>query len=153
PLGAAIVTAVIVWWVWGETSPRPTVHDEASYVLQADIFARFRWTAPTPPLPEFFEQPHVLVVPAVASKYPPGHALLLALGAFLHFPPLVPLLLSAATAALIALLATRLTNAWVALLTWVIWLTTPLVLRYQPAYFSEVTTSAVVLASWWCLLE
>src|SRR6185295_4718434 len=72
PLGAAILTAVIVWWVWGETSPRPTVHDEASYVLQADIFARFRWTAPTPPIPEFFEQPHVLIVPAVASKYPPA---------------------------------------------------------------------------------
>ena len=153
PHAAAVVTIIVIWWTWGEGRPIPVVHDEMSYVLQSEIFARFRWTAPTPPIPEFFEQPHVLVVPAVASKYPPGHALLLALGAFLHFPPLVPLLLSAATAALIALLATRLTNAWVALLTWVIWLTTPLVLRYQPAYFSEVTTSAVVLASWWCLLE
>lgn len=153
PIAAGIITAVIIWWTWGDTLPRPIVHDEASYVLQAELFARFRWTAPSPPIPEFFEQPHVLVVPAVASKYPPGHALLLAIGALLHVTPIVPLLLSAATAALLMAVVARITNAWVALLSWLIWLTTPLVLRFQPGFFSEVTTSALILASWWCLLE
>src|SRR5687768_12391603 len=79
-LGAAFVSVVVIWWVWGSIEPLPVVHDESSYVTQAEIFSRFRWTAQTPTFPEFFEQPHVLVVPAVASKYPPGHALLLAIG-------------------------------------------------------------------------
>ena len=153
PLAAAGVTVILIWWVWGGGSPLPIVHDESSYVLQADIFARFRWTSPSPPIPEFFEQPHVLVVPALASKYPPGHALLLALGSVLRLPPLVPLLLSAATAALLMIVVMRLTNAWVALLTWIIWITTPLVLRFQPSYFSEVATTALALAAWWCLIE
>jgi 4-amino-4-deoxy-L-arabinose transferase-like glycosyltransferase len=153
PLAAAVVAAAAVWWTWGDLRPPPVVHDESSYVLQAEIFARFAWTAPTPPIPEFFEQPHVLLVPAVASKYPPGHALLLAIGSLLRFNPLMPLLLTAATSALLMLVATRISNAWVALITWIVWLTTPLVLRFQPGYFSEMTTTALVLASWWCLLE
>lgn len=153
PLAAAIVSVLVVWWIWGEVVPVAMIHDEASYLLQADIFARGRWTVPTPPLPEFFEQPHVQVVPAVASKYPPGHALLLTLGAFAGFPALVPLLLTAATAALLFALVTRLSNPWTASLAWVFWLGAPLVVRYQPSYFSELTTSALVLGSWWALLE
>jgi len=153
PLVIGIVSILVVWWVWGDLRPLPVVHDESSYVLQAEIFARFRWTAPTPPIPEFFEQPHVLIVPAVASKYPPGHALLLALGALLRFPPLVPLLITGVTAALLMMVATRVANPWAALLAWIVWLTTPLVLRFQPSFFSETTSAALVLAAWWCLLE
>jgi 4-amino-4-deoxy-L-arabinose transferase-like glycosyltransferase len=153
PVAAAVVSILVIWWTWGALNPLAIVHDESSYVLQSEIFARFRWTAPSPAIPEFFEQPHVLVVPAVASKYPPGHALLMAIGSLLHFPALMPLLLTGATAALIMMVTTRVTNPWMGLLAWIIWLTTPLVLRYQPGYFSETTTTALVLASWWCLLE
>lgn len=153
PVAAAIVSIVVVWWTWGALKPVPVVHDESSYVLQAEIFARFRWTAPSPTIPEFFEQPYVQVVPAVASKYPPGHALLMSVGSLLHFSALMPLLLTGATAALLMMVATRVTNSWIALLGWITWLTTPLVLRYQPGYFSETTTTTLVLASWWCLLE
>jgi hypothetical protein len=35
------------------------IHDEIAYVLQANIFAHFRWSAPSPPIPAFFEQAHV----------------------------------------------------------------------------------------------
>lgn len=153
PLAMGLISAAVVWWTWGAWHPLPVVHDEMSYALQAEIFARFRWTVPLPAPPEFLEQPHVLVVPAVASKYPPGHALLLAVGALLRWDPLVPLLLTGVTAALVMIVTTRVTNAWVGLLTWVVWLTTPLVLRFQPGFFSETTTTALMLASWWCLLE
>ena len=153
PLVIGAVSILIVWWVWGDLRPLPVVHDESSYVLQAEIFARLHWTAPSPPIPEFFEQPHVLVVPVVASKYPPGHALLLALGALLRFPPLIPLLVTGATAALLLMVVTRVTNPWTALLAWIVWITTPLMLRFQPGFFSETTSTALVLAAWWCLLE
>src|SRR5258705_263372 len=59
PLAAALISAALVWWTWGAWHPLPVVHDEGSYVLQAEIFARFRWTVPTPAVPEFYEQPHV----------------------------------------------------------------------------------------------
>jgi hypothetical protein len=152
PLCAAIASIAIVWFVWDAVVPIPKVHDESSYLLQADIFASGRWTAPSPPVPDFFEQPHVQVVPAVASKYPPGHALLLSIGALVRFPPLVPLLLTGIAAAMLFALATRLTNPWIALLTWTIWITAPIVLRFQPSYFSELTTTVLVLGSWWGLL-
>jgi hypothetical protein len=153
PIAASLASVSIVWFAWGALVPIPKIHDENSYLLQAEIFARGRWTAPSPPIPEFFEQPHVQVLPAVASKYPPGHAMLLAIGALLNFPPLVPLLLSGFTAALLFALVARATNSWIALLTWIIWISAPIVLRFQPSYLSEVTTGALLLASWWALLE
>jgi len=154
--GAAYVglaTLLIVWWIWGALQPVALSADEHSYLLQARLFATGRWSAPTPPRPEFFQQPHVLMSPAVASKYPPGHALLLALGALVGAPALVSLLLSGVTGALLFMLATRLTNLWTALLTWGIWLGDPINLRFRPSFCSEVTTSALWLGGWWALLE
>lgn len=153
PLGAGLISSLVIWWTWGEIEPVPVIQDEASYVLQAEIFASGRWTVPAPPIPEFFEQPHVQVVPAVASKYPPGHALLLTLGALVGLPALVPVLLTGITAALLFALAARVANPWVALVAWPTWLFAPIVLRFQPTYMSEVTTTALVLASWWALLS
>lgn len=153
PWIVAMTSIAVVWVTWDAFVPVPSVTDENSYLLQADIFARLRWTMPSPPIPEFFEQPHVQVVPALASKYPPGHALLLALGARLGFHALVPLLLAGVTAALLFALTDRLTNPWTALLAWLVWLTAPIVLQLQPSYFSEVTTAALVLLSWWLLLN
>ena len=154
--GAAVAGAVspaLIWWVWGQVHPLPIIHDEASYLLQADIFAEGRWTVPSPPIPEFFEQPHVQVLPAVASKYPPGHALLLAPGALVGFRALVPLLLTGVTAALLFALATRVAGPWVALVAWPTWLFAPAVLRFQPSYLSELTTTPLVLSAWWALLS
>jgi hypothetical protein len=153
PWIAAAVSVAIVWYVWGELLPIAKIQDESSYVLQSEIFARGRWTLPSPVIPEFFEQPHVLVVPALASKYPPGHALLLAVGALVGFPALVPLLLTGVSGALVFALARRLSNPWVALLTWWLWITAPIVLKFQPGYLSEGTTGTLWLAAWWWLLD
>ncbi len=139
--------------MWAAIDPLPIVEDEVSYVLQSRIFATGHWTAPSPPIPEFFQQAHVLTTPAVASKYAPGHALLMSVGTFFGAPALVPLLLSGLTGALLFALARRVCNEWIALLAWLIWISDPLNLRFRAAYYSEVTSDAMWFLAWWALLE
>ncbi len=59
--------------------PIASVHDELSYLLGADTFARGRWTNPPLPSWENFETLYVQMQPTYASIYPPGSALLLSL--------------------------------------------------------------------------
>jgi len=80
PVVVGLLWAGLSWATWGSWHPMPLDHDEVAYLLQAEIFADGRWAMPAPPLPDFFGQAHVLVTPVLASKYPPGHSLLLALG-------------------------------------------------------------------------
>src|SRR5262245_60349415 len=68
PVVFGALTALAVWWAWGSLRALPWVHDEKAFLLQAELFARGRWSGPSPPIPEFFEQFGVLVTPALASK-------------------------------------------------------------------------------------
>jgi 4-amino-4-deoxy-L-arabinose transferase-like glycosyltransferase len=153
PLVAAVLAVAVVARVWDIRAPLEVEHDQASYLLQAEIFASGRWTVPSPPIPEFFEQPHVQLVPAMASKYPPGHALALAPGSLVGAPWLIPLVLTGVTAALLFALVARTISVWAAPFACVFWMTAPIVLRFQGSYFSETTTAALTLAGWWCILE
>jgi hypothetical protein len=149
----AVATAAVVWWYWGSLHQVAVVQDERAYLLQAAIFAAGHWTAHSPPLPQFFEQMHVLVTPVVAAKYPPGHALILAAGVWLGLPGLAPLVLSAIAGALVFMVSRRLAGPWVALLTWGIWVTAGATIAWWATYFSETTTATLWLLGWWSLLE
>src|ERR1041385_4249553 len=153
PWVVAAVTTFAVWYGWGHVQPTPRVHDEASYLFQAQTFAGFRWSNPAPPIPDFFQQFHVLVDPTYSSKYPPGMALLMVPGVWLGLPALGPVLLSAVTAAFLFVVARRVSNAWVALLAWMIWLTTPRNLEWSAGYFSELATGALWMVGWYALLR
>ncbi len=124
-VGLGLVSAALSWWMWRSLDAVPIVHDEAGYVLQAQIFARGMWAAPAPPLPHFFEQFHVFVSPVLAPKYPPGHAILLIPGVLLGLPGLMPVVLNGLTGALLFALVRRLSNPWVGLLAWFLWLVAP----------------------------
>jgi hypothetical protein len=139
--------------MWGSLSATPYVHDEVALLLQARIFASFRWASPSPPLPEFFEQFHVFVTPTLAPKYPPGHALLMVPGVWLGLPGLMSIVLTGLTGGMLFLLARRFSNGLVALVAWLIWMVAPAALRFRPSYFSEVTTGAIWLVAWWTLLQ
>ena len=67
--------------------PPPQIHDEYSYLLQADTFAHGRISDPTPPYWEHFETEYTLLQPGYASQYQPAQGLILALGeVLLHNP-------------------------------------------------------------------
>src|SRR5438094_771544 len=80
---------------------RPQIEDEFVYLFQAKTLANGHLTYPSPPLPEFFEAAHLLVVPRFAAKYLPGHALVLLPFLAAGVAWLGPCLLLGATAALL----------------------------------------------------
>ncbi|MFL5562749.1 MAG: ArnT family glycosyltransferase [Gemmatimonadaceae bacterium] len=153
PLAIGVVTAIMLTLAWGSWTQIPVIHDEASYLFQAKLFASGHWTAPSPPAPEFFEQWHVFVVPHYASKYPPGHALLLVPGIWLGLPGMMPVIISAITAALVFSVARRLTNGVIAFWTWGWWITTSIVLWLLASYFSQPTSALCWMLGWYALLR
>jgi hypothetical protein len=152
-LAIGIVSALGFGYEWSTLQGIPLVHDEAAYILQARLFAAGKW-ADSAPIPEFFEQPHVLVAPRLAEKYGPGNALMLVPGIWLNRPGLMPVIALAVTGALIFVLGRRTVSAWVGILAWMIWLgLVPPQTTFRPSYFSEILTEGLWLGAWWALLE
>lgn len=149
----ALITALTFAFEWGSLRQLPLVHDEAAYILQARLFAAGKWTDSVP-IPEFFEQPHVLVTPRFAEKYGPGNALMLVPGIWLGRPGLMPVIMLGIAGALIFVLGRRIAGVWVGVLAWMIWLglASPTT-TFRPSYFSEMLTQTLWLAGWWALLR
>ncbi len=68
--------AMLAWY----PPPNPIVHDEFSYLLQADTFAHGRVVNKTPPYWKHFETEYTLFKPDYASQYQPAQGLMLAAG-------------------------------------------------------------------------
>ena len=149
PVVIGALTGAATWFVWTTLTRTAVVHDESAYLLQAKLFSQFRFTAPSPPLPQFFEQIYVNLRPAMFSKYPPGTSLLLAPGMLVGMPGLPIVVMNALSGALVFMLARRHAGGVVALLAWLIWVTSFPVQYFHAMYLSEVPSSLAWLAAWW----
>ncbi len=153
PLLCGVLTALWLTWLFGGLAPTPSIHDERSYLLQAQLLASGRIAGPARPLAEFFEQYYVFVTPVTASRYPPGWALALIPGVVMGLPALMPVLLTALTAVILVAGARRIGGTLVALLAWGLWLGMPGELRFRPTLLTEHLSTLLMLAGWWCLVE
>src|ERR687887_154027 len=107
PIVIGTVSGLLSLWLWGSLTRTPVMHDESAYLLQAELFARWRWTGAGRPLPQFFEQLYVLVDGVLASKYPPGNSLILVTGVLVGLPGLPVVLMNVGASALTFSLARR----------------------------------------------
>jgi hypothetical protein len=153
PAVAGATSGLVSLWLWGSLSRTPVIHDESAYLLQAQLFAHLRWTGTAPPIPEFFEQLHVLVDGMLASKYPPGNSLLLTLGVLVGLPGLPVVIMNACAGALMFVLARRAAGGAVSLLAWIVWQSSFPNIYYHANYMSESVTGLAWLITWWGILR
>ncbi len=155
PLACGLVAAVLTAVTFGGLKTPPGWHDEAAYLLQAKLFAHGTWVAPSPRLPEFFAQFHVLVVPKLAAKYPPGQALFLVPGVVLGLPGLMIVIAAGVTAALLFMLVQARWGQTAGLGAVLLWVLCPMALYWRSSYVSEVTSGMfwlvglLLAATWW----
>lgn len=149
-LASGLTAMASVDW---QIDPPPVISDEASYRLQASLFAAGRWTDTTPTHADALRQMYVLDQPRVASKYPPGHALVLAPGFLIGFPWVMPLVCLIVSGALVFAIGRRLASAETGFIAWLAWLTCAAGLEWRGTWFSENTSSVLMLLGWWLLLD
>jgi hypothetical protein len=132
----------------------PHIEDSVSGLLQAQIFALGRTTAPAPPIPDFFFLTHVVARDGHwYSQYPPGHSAFLTLGVWAHVPWLINPLMGALTLVLLYRSGRLLGGETVGRLAGALGLASPFMLFMSGEFMSHSTALALWAAFAWLFLR
>ena len=141
PLVTLVSLAAVLFYtrIWsnGSFPFQPVVHDEFAYLFQAKTILAGKACFPSPPLPVAFDAFHIMTEPVYASKYPPGHSLLLAPGVAAGAPWAMPLVASFFSLLLIGRLARPVLGAAWALLLLVLFAFSPAEIQIATTYLSQ----------------
>lgn len=141
-----VATAV----AWGVFEAVPHLEDEHANYFQAKVFAAGRLTNPAPPVPEAFYVPFAVIQDGRKfSKYPPGYALVLALGMLVRQPWLVNSLLAAVGIYATYLLARDLYDQDTGLLAAALGVVSPTYIMLSGTLLSNISSlAALALFAW-----
>ncbi|MCZ6918870.1 MAG: hypothetical protein O7I93_18995 [Gemmatimonadetes bacterium] len=127
----------------------PHLIDEFAQLFQARVFASGRLAAPIPDSPEFFLVAQTFVVDAGwISQYPPGQAILLALGFLVRAEWLVNPLLGGIGVLLVYRIAMGMYGPKTARTAVVLWAASGWVLFMSATYMNHVGATTFALAAW-----
>lgn len=149
----AVLVSMLLPWLVSATflSGEPLTNDGVSYRFQAQVFAGGEVVREVAPFEDSFLARQVLPGPRAASKYPPGHALLLTPGTWVGWPRLMPFLLLGLSTALVFALARRLGARDPVLAAWVFSLS-PMVVGVESLWLSHGTSLPMGLVFVWAWL-
>ncbi len=127
----------------------PHLIDEMAQLFQGKVFASGRLAAPVPSPPDFFLITQTFVVnDSWVSQYPPGQALLFALGFNLHAAWLVNPLLGGVGVLLVFSTASGLYDRNTGLVAALLWAGSSWVLFMSATYMNHVGATTFALAAW-----
>lgn len=132
----------------------PMLHDEHSYLLQAQHLAHFRLWFPRHELADFFESFHILVEPVYASIYWPGTGLMNVWGVWLGLPHYaMPLVLYALLIALTYLIAAECIDGLAGILAATILAAQPHLSSFATLAMSQVPSALLGASLLWAWLR
>lgn len=133
-----VAALMVANWIFDE---EPHGVDAVAYVFQARIFALGRLSAPTPRLPSFFSEMHLITYHGHWFTHDtPGWPLILALGIAAGVPWLINPMLAAGTMLLLYLIGREVYDPPTALLAVALLLTSPFFLFLGGSYMSHTLT-------------
>ena len=151
-----LLAIAFAWWrITSALQPLfPMLHDEHSYLLQAQHIARFRLWMPAHPMADFFDSFHILVEPVYASIYWPGTGLFGAVGVWLNLPHFaIPLVLYGAVVALTCYVASEATDTLSGILAGLIIAAQPYLAAFSTQMMSQMPAAVLGAALFWGFLR
>lgn len=149
PLLAVVLAGLSALAMQDAFAGNPHLIDEMAQLFQGKVFASGRLAAPVPSPPDFFLITQTFVVDdSWVSQYPPGQALLFALGFSLHAEWLVNPLLGGVGVLLVFSTASGLYDRTTGLLAALLWAGSSWVLFMSATYMNHVGATTFALAAW-----
>lgn len=154
-LVALVLSLLVVSWIaLVQYHAEPHIYDASAYLFSAKTFASGHLWVPVPPAADRFPGAFMLDVGGKRfTQYPPGTAMILAIGVLFHTPWLVEPLLGTLALLGIGLIAARLYNRRVATIAVLLGALSPFYSYLAASYLSHAVALSFLVWGFWLLLR